>query len=243
MVSAQAYQEIGGEKQREELILATLPLVRHILGRLAVRLPRGTDLDNLEAAGVLGLVEAANRFEAERGIRFKTFAYTRIRGAILDELRRNSPLPQELLEKIAKIGKVLQLLPPPVGIETIAAMTSLSSDEVTDCLAAMRLTRNVSWNEVLSSQSSRLTDGQRPEEGLEQAERKQLLAQAITRLPGNERLAVTLYYMEDLRLKEIGAVLGLSESRVCRVLKSAEFKIAEYIRAREENLTVPEDVA
>ena len=119
-MSAQAYQEIGGEKQREELILANLPLVRHILGRLAARLPRGTDLDNLEAAGVLGLVEAANRFDADRGIRFKTFAYTRIRGAILDELRRNSPLPQELLEKIARIPRVLQLLPPPVSMETIA---------------------------------------------------------------------------------------------------------------------------
>jgi RNA polymerase sigma factor for flagellar operon FliA len=234
LVSAQVYQEIVGEKQREELIIANLPLVRHILGRLAVRLPRGTDLDNLEAAGVLGLVEAANRFEAERGIRFKTFAYTRIRGAILDELRRNSPLPQELLEKIARITRVLQLLPPPVSIETLAAQTGLSCDEVTDGLAAMRLTRNVSWNGIMSTQSARFAGGERPEERLEQAERKRLLAEAIEHLPEAERLAVTLYYMEDLRLKEIGQVLGLSESRVCRVLKAAEFHIEEFIRAREE---------
>ena len=95
----------------------------------------------------------------------------------------------------------------------------------------MRLTRNVSWNEIMSSQSSRLTDGERPEENLEQAERKQLLAEAITRLPGDERLAVTLYYMEDLRLKEIGEVLGLSESRVCRVLKPPN--------SRSRNISVP----
>jgi RNA polymerase sigma factor FliA len=210
-------------------------LVRHILGRLAVRLPRGIDLDNLEAAGVLGLVEAANRFDAERGSCFKTFAYTRIRGAILDELRRNSPLPQELLERIARIGKILQLLPPPVSIDTIAAETGMSCDDVTDALAAMRLTRNVSWNDIMSSQSSKITGGERPEYRLELAERKQLLAEAIQKLPEAERLAVTLYYMEDLRLKEIGQVLGLSESRACRVLKAAEFKIEEYIRAREEN--------
>src|ERR1700722_2155297 len=151
LVSAQIYQQVGGEKQREELILGNLPLVRHILGRLAVRLPRGTDLDNLEAAGVLGLVEAANRYEPDRGIRFKTFAYTRIRGAILDELRRNSPLPQELLEKIARIRKVLQLLPPPVSPEVLAEKTSLSEDDLADCFAAMRLTRNVSWNDIMAS--------------------------------------------------------------------------------------------
>jgi RNA polymerase sigma factor FliA len=236
LVTAQVYQEIGGEKQREELILTNLPLVRHILGRLAARLPRGTDLDNLEAAGVLGLVEAANRFEADRGIRFKTFAYPRVRGAILDELRRNSPLPQELLEKIARISKILELLQPPVSIETIAAKTQLSSDEVADCLAAMRLTRNMSWNEFMATQSGLFAGGKRPDENLEQAERSHLLAEAISQLPEAERLAVTLYYMEDLRLKEIGEVLGLSESRACRVLQAAEFKIEQYIRAREDGV-------
>jgi RNA polymerase sigma factor FliA len=242
-VSASVYQQLGGEKQREELILGNLTLVRHILGRLAVRLPRGTDLDNLEAAGVLGLVEAANRFEPDRGITFKTFAYTRIRGAILDELRRNSPLPQEVLERIAKIRKVLQLLPPPVSALVLAEKTGLSEDDIADSFAAMRLTRNVSWNDILSSQNSKFVGGERPEDRLELAERKRLLAEAITQLPENERLAVTLYYMEDLRLKEIGQVLQLSESRVCRLLKSAEFRLEEHIRAREENFPLPQHLA
>jgi RNA polymerase sigma factor for flagellar operon FliA len=237
ILSAHVYQQVGGDQQREDLILGNLSLVRHILGRLAVRLPRGTDLDNLEAAGVLGLVEAANRYEPERGIPFRTFAYTRIRGAILDELRRNSPLPQELLEKIARIRKVLQLLPPPVSVEVLAEKTNLTEDDIADCFAAMRLTRNVSWNDIMSSQNGQLVGGERPEDRMELAERKRLLAEAITRLPENERLAVTLYYMEDLRLKEIGQVLHLSESRVCRLLKSAEFRLEENIRAREENLT------
>src|SRR6266404_5239797 len=114
---------------------------------MTARLPRGVDVDNLEAAGVLGLVEAANRFEPERGIAFKTFAYTRIRGAIYDELRRNSPLPQDLLERTARVRAALQAMPPPASIEKLALETGFSEDDVTECLAAMRMMRNVSWDD------------------------------------------------------------------------------------------------
>ena len=235
-VSAQVYQQVSAQTQREELILANLALVRHILGRLAARFPRGIDLDNLEAAGVLGLVEAANRFEAERGIAFKTFAYTRIRGAIYDELRRNCPLPQDLLERTAKVRKILQALPPPVSIEILALESGLSEDDVTDCLAAMRLTRNISWDDIAPFNKGQLASaGERPDMLLEDVERKKLLVEAIMQLPESERLSITLYYMEELRLKEIGRVLNLSESRVSRLLKSAQHRIEEHIRAKEDN--------
>jgi RNA polymerase sigma factor for flagellar operon FliA len=235
-VSAQVYQQVSTQAQREELILGNLGLVRHILGRLAARLPRGIDLDNLEAAGALGLVEAANRFEPERGIRFKTFAYTRIRGAIYDELRRNCPLPQELLERAAKVRAILQSLPPPVSIETLAQASGFSEEDVTECLAAMRLTRNISWDSVAASGEGQLTNAaERPDLLLENAERKKLLVEAIMQLPESERLSITLYYMEELRLKEIGQVLNLSESRVSRLLKSAEHHIEEHIRAKEDD--------
>ena len=200
--------------QRDELILSNLSLVRHILGRLSARLPHGTDLDNLEAAGVLGLVEAANRYDPERGVRFKTFAFTRIRGAIFDELRRNCPFPQELLERITKVRKLLQSAAPPVSIETLALNSGLSEDEVSECLAAMRFSRSISWDNVAGSDNRNLaSNAQRPDLQLEDAERKRLLTEAITELPENERVAVSLYYLEDLRLKEIGQVLNLSESR------------------------------
>src|ERR1700692_4425617 len=116
-VPAQVYQQACAQAQREELILNNLSLVRHILGRLSARLPHGIDLDNLEAAGVLGLVEAANRYDPERGIRFKTFAYTRIRGAIYDELRRTCPWAKDLLERTAKVRNLLQSMAPPASIE------------------------------------------------------------------------------------------------------------------------------
>jgi len=235
-VTAQVYQQVSARSQREELILGNLELVRHILGRLAARLPRGVDVDNLEAAGVLGLVEAANRYEPERGIRFKTFAYPRIRGAIYDELRRNCPLPQDLLERTSKVRAILQSMPPPASIEKLALASGLSEDEVTECLAAMRMTRNISWEDIAtSSRELPANAADRPDLLLENAERKRLLIEAITQLPESERLSVTLYYVEDLRLKEIGQVLNLSESRVCRLLKSAEHRIEEHIRAKEDN--------
>jgi RNA polymerase sigma factor for flagellar operon FliA len=235
-VSAQVYQQVSAQTQREQLILGNLGLVRHILGRLAARLPRGIDLDNLEAAGVLGLVEAANRYETERGASFKTFAYPRIRGAIYDELRRNCPLPQELLERTAKVRAILQSMSPPASIERLALESGLGEDDVTECLAAMRMTRNVSWEDIAASSSGQLADAaDRPDLLLEHAERKRLLVEAITQLPESERLSITLYYMEDLRLKEIGRVLNLSESRVSRLLKSAEHHIEEHIRAKEDS--------
>jgi RNA polymerase sigma factor FliA len=233
-VSAQVYQQFCADAQRDELIMGHLALVRHIIGRLAAKLPYGIDLENLEAAGTLGLVEAANRFEPERGIQFKTVAFTRIRGAIYDELRRNCPLPQEMLERIAQIRIVLQSLTPPVSAEVVAQRTGLSEDDVNECLAAMRLTRVVSWDNISErTVSPACGAAERPDSRLENAERKHLLVEAISTLPESERLAVTLYYMEDLRLKEIGRVLNLSESRVSRLLKSAQHRIEEHIRAKE----------
>jgi RNA polymerase sigma factor for flagellar operon FliA len=235
-VSAQVYQQVSAQTQREELILSNLSLVRHILGRLAARLPRGIDLDNLEAAGVLGLVEAANRYEPERGISFKTFAYTRIRGAIYDELRRNCPLPQELLERTSKVRAILQSMPPPASIENLALASGLSEDEVSECLAAMRMTRSISWDNIATFHNGHPANAaDRPDVLLENAERKDLLTEAITQLPESERLSIILYYMEELRLKEIGRVLNLSESRVSRLLKSAEHRIEEHIRAKEDD--------
>jgi RNA polymerase sigma factor for flagellar operon FliA len=221
------------QNQRNELILAHLPLVRHVISRLRAKCPRGIDLENLEAAGVLGLVEAANRFEPERGTRFETFAYMRIRGAVLDELRRNCPLPQHLLERIARVRAAYKRLPPPVTVEQLAEATGLAADDVTECLSALRLTRAVSWDDIVGTPLARAADGERPEQQIESAEQRKLLGEAIAQLPERERLVVTLYYLEELRLKEIGLVLELSESRVSRLLKTALFNLGEFMRIRQ----------
>jgi RNA polymerase sigma factor for flagellar operon FliA len=227
----QAYNQQSVQNQRQQLILTHLSLVRHIIGRLKVKFPRGMDLENLEAAGVLGLVEAANRFDPQRGSRFETFAYLRIRGAVFDELRRNCPLPQHLLEQITKVRAIYSKLPPPVTVEQLSTATGLSIDDVAECLSALPLTRTLSWEDIAGLSLS--SPCERPDSQAESTEQKQVLSEGIAQLAERERLVVTLYYLEDLRLKEIGVVLEISESRVSRLLKTALFNLAEYMRARE----------
>jgi RNA polymerase sigma factor for flagellar operon FliA len=231
---AHPYGPQSQQSQRQGLILANLALVRHIVSRLKAKFPRGVDLENLEAAGVLGLVEAANRFDPQRGIRFETFAYLRIRGAIFDELRRNCPLPQQLLERIAIIRAAYRKLTAPVTVEQLVGATGLTTDDVVECLAALPLTRTVSWEDFSGPANFKLTSPiERPDHAAEAAEQKHCLSEGIAQLPESERVVVTLYYLEDLRLKEIGALLDLSESRVSRLLKTALFNLAEYMRVKE----------
>jgi RNA polymerase sigma factor for flagellar operon FliA len=229
-----AYKQVSDQSRRDELILQHLSLVRHVIGKLLAELPPGMDVENLKSAGTLGLVEAASKFDPARGVEFKAFAYSRVRGAILDELRRNCPLPQDVLQRVAKVRKAYDQLQPPVAIEDLVEITGLTYDEVVDCLAAIRLTRMVSWEDSGRTQFIRVDQShEQPHSLLERVEQKELLTEAIASLPERERRVVTLYYMEDLRLREIGQVLKLSESRVSRVLNSALFQLGERLRAKE----------
>jgi RNA polymerase sigma factor for flagellar operon FliA len=214
--------------------MANLSLVRHAIGRLIAQLPPGVDIENLEAAGTLGLVEAATNFDPSRGVEFAAFASIRIRGAVLDELRRNCPLPQHMLERVAKVRKAYEELPPPVSVEALAAATGLSQDETLDCLAAIPMTRPLPWHDSGEAASS-LPDHrvERPDAEAERAEQKRVLKEAIESLPERERLTVILYYADDLRLKEIGQVLDLSEARVSRILSAALMRLRESLRARD----------
>lgn len=229
-----AYVQRMAQQQRDDLVLENLKLVRHVVGRMIAKLPPGVDLENLEAAGTLGLVEAANRYDPKRGIAFDAYAYRRIRGAVLDELRRNCPLPQKLLEKIARVRKACRDLPPPVQPEQIAAVCGMTHDEVSECLEAMRMTRMVSFEEEPPPGKARFGfDAESPFQVAEASEMKGRLRDAILKLPERSRLVVTLYYLENMRLKEIGPVLGLSESRVSRVLAESLFQLSEILRVPE----------
>jgi RNA polymerase sigma factor for flagellar operon FliA len=231
--AAQSYQQTAVRDRRDALILNHLSLVRHVLGKLLAELPPGLDAENLEAAGTLGLVEAAGHFDSNRGVEFKVYALSRIRGAVLDELRRNCPLPQRILERVSKIRKAHQEMSPPVTVDALANATGLTRDEVVDCLAAIRITQMISWEGLGEPIATRLDERVEPPDlAVERDERKHVLADAIARLPDRHRLVVTLYFLEDLRLKEIGQVLKLSESRVSRLLNDALFQLGEYLRGK-----------
>ena len=224
------YSVTASQSARDELILNHLWLVRHLVGKLAARLPPGVDVDNLESAGLLGLVEAAQRFDSTRGVDFKAFAALRIRGAMIDEARRNSPLPQELLQYVKLVSRAQERLSPPITIEALSLETGLTEDQVLDALAAIPLTQVKSFDPA-ADELSQITEDV-SSAAMEREDEWRLLADAISSLPERERLIVTMYYKEDLRLKEIGEILGLSESRVSRLLTAAQFQLREYVMDR-----------
>jgi RNA polymerase sigma factor for flagellar operon FliA len=227
------YQQVADQSRRDELIISHLPLVKHVIGRLVGELPPGVDVENLESAGVLGLVEAAGKFDPTRNAQFKTFAYLRIRGAIYDELRRNSPLPQHMLERVSLVRKAQRSLPAPVTIEALSAATGMSIDDVTDTLAADRFVKMVSWEQTAQPNGLGPVETMAPPEAeVERWEAVQHLTEAIENLPEKERVAVTLYYREELRLREISLVMKLSPSRISRLITRALFDLGEVLRAR-----------
>ena len=226
------YSRTAEQTARDGLVVNHVWLVRHLTGKLTARLPSGVDIENLESAGMLGLVEAAQRFDVSRGVDFKSFAALRIRGAIYDEARRNCPLPQEVMQRVMIVAKAQDKLTPPVSVDDLVAETGLDRDEVTDALLAMPLIRVQSLDQVMDD-PARQTDTS-PDASAERAEQKRQLADAIAALPERERLVVTLYYMEDLRLKEIGEVLKLSESRVSRLLAAAHVQLRSYVGMKKD---------
>lgn len=228
--AVQEYRRTAEQARRDELVLTHLPLVRHVLGRLLFKLPPGVDRENLEAAGVLGLVEAAARFDPNRNVNFSSFAYRRVQGAILDELRRNSVFPQQVLERMALVRETRRRLPNPVTFQELMTATGLSEEELADTLSAMRLTRMLSW-EKLSDEGHRHPEAP-AESSLEELEQLHLITQAIEALPERERTIITLYFRDDLRLREIAEIVGLSVSRVSRVIQATLHDLAETLHAR-----------
>ena len=224
------YSVTATQSERDELILNHLWLVRHFVAKLAARLQPGVDVDNLESAGLLGLVEAAQRFDVSRGVDFKAFAVLRIRGAMIDEARRNSPLPQELLQYVKLVSRAQERLTPPMTVEALSVETGLTTDQVLDALAAIPLTQVKSFDPAADESPQVTADVSSV--NMEREDARRLLADAISSLPERERLIVTMYHKEDLRLKEIGEILGLSESRVSRLLTSAQLQLREYVLER-----------
>lgn len=215
---------------RDRLIMDHLGYVDHILAKMLNQLPRRVDAQNLESAGVLGLIEAAAQFDPTRKVEFKSFSYQRIRGAILDELRRNCPLSQQMLQKIAYLRQVRSEFEGSVSVEDLAAAAGMSVGEVTRCIQSSRLTRPDTWNDSVRIRGH-IGDNDNATD-LEKQEMQRVLADGIEQLPPKMRMAVALHYNEELKLKEVGDVMGLSESRVSRILDAARTRLREYAETR-----------
>ena len=225
-----AYDRNAG-KSRDQLILDNVEYVARILSTLSVSVSNDEGRENLHSAGIVGLVEAANSYDPNRGVAFRTHAYPRIRGAIVDELRKQSPVSQTVLQHIGVVRKAYELMEPPVTPEALAAESGLTLEQVVSCLEAMRFIKPDNWNDLSDVvHESWRTNPDSPGHELEMKEMQRLVAESIESLPEKERLVLTLYYSEELNLSEIGAVLELSESWVSRMLASARFRLQEILR-------------
>ena len=230
--ATRAYKQASIEQLQEKLILENLIYVRKILSTLTVGLPPNYDKENLEQAGVVGLVETARTFDPSRGVAFRTYCYPRIRGAIVDEMRKNSPVPQQMLAYMSQVKSAYETLEGPVTPEMLANQTGLSVEKIQQVLEAMRFTKPQKWNDLFCNvHSGWRADESSPDAEMENRELKKIVADCIERLPDRERLVLTLYFVEDLTLAEIGRVIGISESRASRNLASAKFRLKELVQA------------
>ncbi len=221
------------QQSRDHLILDNVDFVARILSTMAFIANNDEARENLHSAGVLGLVEAANNYDPEQGVPFRTFAYPRIRGAIVDELRKQCPVSQQVLGHIGLVKKAFEALEPPVTPEVLAEQSGLTLDQVVTCLEAMRFIKPDDWNDLSDVvHGSWRSAADSPDQNVEMEELKRLIAKSIENLPERECLVLTLYYCEELNLAEIGCVLDLSESRVSRILASARFRLQEIIRCK-----------
>ena len=221
------YSSARDEKTREKIEKRYLPLVKYVTARMAVSPPSGLDYDDLLSFGVFGLLDAIDRFETARGFSFQTFAVPRIRGAILDELRKYDWISRTGREKLQRLGKAMEkVLQEKGGLSDGALMDALDMDEkeYRETLELSSRSYIVSLDEVLSLEDGEVSrEGIIPDERegapdlLEDQEETARVAGALGKLPERERQIISLYYYERLTLREIGRVLGVTESRVSQI--------------------------
>ena len=240
----QDYHRLKSPELREKLIIEYAPLVKLVAGRLSMYLGYNVEYDDLVGYGVFGLIDAIDKFDMTKDVKFETYASLRIRGAILDQIRKMDWIPRTIRQRQKKIETVMKEIEATKGRaasdEEIASALGISEDEYTDWQSQMKITGVVSLNEYieqggpeLAADKSRSAGFEMPEEVVEQVELKEKLKESLEVLTEKERKVVVLYYYEDLTLKEISQVLEVSESRVSQLhtkaLVKMRTKMGEYM--------------
>lgn len=234
------YQQLRSPAAREALILQYASLVKYVAGRIAIGLPPNVDFDDLVSYGIFGLMDAIDKYEAARGIKFETYAIARIRGAILDGLRSNDWVPRSVRQKAREVERTCLDLENRLGRsatdQEISEAMNLSLQEFHQMLSEISCTTLSSLDELWTAhnpedESVRVLDlvenpdSEDPEQQVEMEELRRALAKAIDALPERDRLVITLYYYEGLTLKEIGEILEISESSVSQIHTKAVLRL------------------
>lgn len=224
---------------REQLIIEYAGLVKIVAGRLNMYLGYAVEQDDLVGYGTFGLIDAIDKFDCFKGIKFETYASLRIRGSILDQIRKMDWIPRTLRQKQKKINQAIQKLETCYGRratdEEIAYELDISMEEYDKWQSQMKITNLVSLDEFLEQGSeiqqpnNSSSHYEQPEKVLEKNEVKQILVEVLETLTENEKKVITLYYFEELTLKEISHILEVSESRISQLHTKALQKMKKRL--------------
>ena len=233
------YRHGRDPKIREAFIKQYAPLVKYVAGKVAVGMPHNVEFDDLVGFGVFGLLDAIDKFDPEKNVKFKTYAVTRIRGAIFDELRSIDWVPRSVRQKTREIEETIGSLEAQLGRtvsdQEIASAMGMSEDEFLKTMLKISGTSVLSLNDVwfAGDETDRISIGEsieapsslNPDIIVEKEEIRRVIIESINELPEKEKKVLVLYYYEDLTLKEIGQILEVTESRVSQLHTKAILRL------------------
>lgn len=235
------YQASPSPELREQIILEYAPLVKVVAGRLSMYLGYNVEYDDLVSYGIFGLIDAIDKFDMDKEVKFETYASLRIRGAILDQIRKMDWIPRTVRQKQKKIDEAIKRIEMQTGKtaldEEIAKELGVSGDELSEWQSQLKITNVVSLNEFIEQGTEPVMDARnnshfiQPEERVQEAELKEKLSEAMRHLTEKEKKVIMLYYYEDLTLKEISRVLEVSESRISQLHTKALSKMQKSMGA------------
>ncbi len=239
------YDKSRTPELREKIILEYAPLVKLVAGRLSMYLGYNVEYDDLVSYGIFGLIDAIDKYDYAKEVKFETYASPRIRGAILDQIRKMDWIPRTIRQKQKRIDAVCKDIETRLGRsatdEEIASELGISDDEYLEWQSQMKITNVVSLNEYMEQGAEVPAEGNQfttarfdsPEENIEKEELKKVVEESLEQLTEKEKKVILLYYYEDLTLKEISNVLEVSESRISqlhtRALQKMKTKMGDYM--------------
>lgn len=226
---------------REQIIIEYAPLVKLVAGRLNMYLGYNVEYEDLVSYGVFGLIDAIDKFDTTKDVKFETYASLRIRGSILDQIRKMDWIPRTVRQKQKKIDEAIRVIETRTGKnasdEEIASELGLSEDELLGWQSQLKITNVVSLNEYVEQGTEPVMETRgnshfiQPEELIEQNELKEMLSKAMEQLTEKESKVILLYYYEDMTLKEISRILEVSESRISQLHTKALSKMQKTMGA------------
>ncbi len=229
-IATYAQTQLGGQ---DDLVERYAPLVKRIAYHLIGRLPSSVQPDDLIQAGMIGLLEAARNYDAGQGASFETYAGIRVRGAMLDEVRRNDWAPRSVHRKVRALSEAVSRVESSKGRHArdteIAEALGLSLDEYFQILKDISGYRVLSFEDVGLDEERLIDEQGNALDQLEAKGVKRMLANAISSLPEKERLVLALYYDEELNLREIGEIFGITESRICQIHSQALVRLQAHL--------------